>query len=839
MTSIIKLEALSGVYDDGPLCYLLQIDDVCILLDCGWNESFEMGYIEAIKRHVPRLNAVLLTYSDILHVGALPYLVAKCGLKCPIYATLPTSKMAQLSLQDWFLSHKSVEDFTTFDMKDIETAFELVEYVKFGQVINLKGDNGLQIMPLVAGHMIGGALWRITKMGDEEIVYATDFNLRKERHLNACTFEGVGKPNLFITDAYSALHVQPKPKTRDETLGTKLITTLREGGDVMIVIDTAGRVLELAYMLDQLWQNTKSGLTIYNLVLLSHVASTVVDSAKSMIEYMSDKLLHQCETGKPNPFQFSFLRCCHSIAELNTIRSPKVVLTSNLDMECGFSRELFLEWCTDSKNSIIITGRSNERSLGSKLIRMAEAREQRMATSNAVKLTVKRRIRLEGAELEVYRARKKEQEEAEAKLRLENVRRNTRIEQAESSDESDEEYGSLLNRNQNGNLFSKNGAPKEEVDVKPAEVGYEYDIMARFEQSQKTSFFKRNRKQFPMFPHVEEKARWDEYGQVIRPEDYMLVETDTMQPNPLYKLNKQKSEIKDENDESGSDSENEMELWPTKCISYPEKIEVFSKLSYIDFEGRTDIESAKKIIATQIRPKQLVVVHGSAPATRALTEYYQQNANMEKVLAPTLGENVDLTIESHIYQVTLSDPLMSSLAFQPVRDAELCWVDARLKRRKINNATEFTALDISGSEDIQIIESQEQNNQQETDINETAEQQIVHDENAMDVDEVAESTPNPVRMNTDEQIDQLCLEILPSNNIPSHEAVFVNDPKLSDLRVYLNKAGLSAEFSAGMLYVNDAMRISRNAAGKFHIEGPASEEFYRIQFVLYSQFAIV
>jgi cleavage and polyadenylation specificity factor subunit 2 len=59
---------------------------------------------------------------------------------------------------------------------------------------------------------------------------------------------------LFITDAFSALHNQPKPKTRDETLASKLITTLREGGDVMVVIDTAGRVLELSYMLDQLWQ---------------------------------------------------------------------------------------------------------------------------------------------------------------------------------------------------------------------------------------------------------------------------------------------------------------------------------------------------------------------------------------------------------------------------------------------------------------------------------------------------------------------------------------------------------------------------------------------------------
>jgi Cft2 family RNA processing exonuclease len=46
-------------------------------------------------------------------------------------------------------------------------------------------------MPLLAGHMLGGALWRITKMGDEEIVYAVDFNLRKERHLNGCKFDGI------------------------------------------------------------------------------------------------------------------------------------------------------------------------------------------------------------------------------------------------------------------------------------------------------------------------------------------------------------------------------------------------------------------------------------------------------------------------------------------------------------------------------------------------------------------------------------------------------------------------------------------------------------------------
>ena len=53
----------------------------------------------------------------------------------------------------------------------------------------MKGDNGIQFTPLAAGHMIGGAIWKISKQGDEEIIYAVDFNHKKERHLNGALFD--------------------------------------------------------------------------------------------------------------------------------------------------------------------------------------------------------------------------------------------------------------------------------------------------------------------------------------------------------------------------------------------------------------------------------------------------------------------------------------------------------------------------------------------------------------------------------------------------------------------------------------------------------------------------
>lgn len=42
--------------------------------------------------------------------------------------------------------------------------------------------HGLQITPLPAGHMLGGTIWKIVKDGEEEIVYAIDYNHKKERY---------------------------------------------------------------------------------------------------------------------------------------------------------------------------------------------------------------------------------------------------------------------------------------------------------------------------------------------------------------------------------------------------------------------------------------------------------------------------------------------------------------------------------------------------------------------------------------------------------------------------------------------------------------------------------
>lgn len=155
--------------------------------------------------------------------------------------------------------------------------------------------------------MLGGTVWKIVKDGEEDIIYAVDYNHKKERHLNGCELDKIQRPSLLITDAYNTLYQQQRRRERDGELMTHILDTLRGGGNVLVAVDTAGRMLELALMLEQLWRNPETLLKAYTLALLNNVAYNVIEFAKSQIEWMSDKLMKSFEGARNNPFAFRFV----------------------------------------------------------------------------------------------------------------------------------------------------------------------------------------------------------------------------------------------------------------------------------------------------------------------------------------------------------------------------------------------------------------------------------------------------------------------------------------------------------------------------------------------------
>ncbi|KAF7990811.1 hypothetical protein HCN44_000616 [Aphidius gifuensis] len=736
MTSIIKLHAISGALDESPPCYILQIDELRILLDCGWDENFNQDFIKELKRHVHQIDAVLLSYPDPLHLGALPYLVGKCGLSCPIYATIPVYKMGQMFEYDMYLSRHNMEDFDLFTLDDVDAAFEKIIQLKYNQSVSLKGKgHGVTITPLPAGHMIGGTMWKIVKVGEEDIIYAVDFNHKKERHLNGCEMDNrMQRPSLLITDAFNATYQQARRRTRDEKLMTNILQTLRGGGNVLVCVDTAGRVLELAHMLDQLWRNKESGLLAYSLALLNNVSYNVVEFAKSQIEWMSDKLMRSFEGARNNPFQFKHLQLCHKMSDLNKVTSPKVVLTSTPDMECGFSRDLFLQWCTNPIHSIIITSRTSPGTLARDLVDNGGNRN--------ITLEIKRRVKLDGSELEEYQ--KKE------RIKQEQIKQE-KMETADISSESEDE------------IEVGGGRGKHDLLVK---------------QETKPGFFKQNKKQHPMFPFVEEKIKIDEYGEIIRPEDYKIADT-------IQEIDDNKENLDIQIDEQTIQPEISSDI-PTKCIKITRTVNVKASITYIDFEGRSDGESLQKILQ-QLKPRRVVFVRGSKKNCDLLAQHTQSSET--KVFIPTRGETLDVTTETHIYQVRLTDALVSGLKFSKGKgDSEVAWIDAMITARE------------HGHKDII------------TDTN-----------------------------NTDDDNEKiLTLEPVPINEIPGHPTILINELKIGDFKQILTKNNIQCEVKDGIIWCcNNTIVIRRLEAGKYVVDGCLSEEYYKVRELLYEQYAII
>lgn len=47
---MITFTAISGAQSEDALCYVVQIDDVKILLDCGWSDKFDVAELEGLKQ---------------------------------------------------------------------------------------------------------------------------------------------------------------------------------------------------------------------------------------------------------------------------------------------------------------------------------------------------------------------------------------------------------------------------------------------------------------------------------------------------------------------------------------------------------------------------------------------------------------------------------------------------------------------------------------------------------------------------------------------------------------------------------------------------------------------
>ncbi|KAG2178419.1 hypothetical protein INT44_001571 [Umbelopsis vinacea] len=645
-------------------------------------------------------DALLISHADVQHLGAYPYARTHLGLSCPVFATIPVVNMGRMCMYDLHQAKVNEQEFDVFTLEDVDSAFDKITPLRYSQPTALQGKcKGITITAYSAAHTIGGTVWKIKKDTDE-ILYAVDYNHSRERHLgnsvlNVGTSQGLeslGRPTLMITDANNADVALPKRKSRDTALFNTLAETLRNAGSVLLPTDSSTRVLELALMLDQHW--AKNQFT-YPLILLTHTSYHTAHFAKVMLEWMGEDMTRTFSQTRENPFDFKYLRLCHRVEDLEKYPGPKVVLASNQSLETGFGRDLFLRWMrqnqteTDAVNTLILTDRAAPGTLAAHLYNEWYSRnsaDDAAAAAGAdrpevrspieyetqIHTVIHQRVPLEGEELEEYETRKRNQAEREAQQAAIMARSRVIMEEDES-DASDADE-------------------PDDVNLEDL-LTTQFDLYVR-DAGKSGGFFKQTHS-YRMFPYVERRKKFDDYGEAIMVDHYKQASDIEQIEEAMNAGTGAKFGGEDVDMDLAEPILPARDETPTKYISFEDSITVKCMLQYIDFEGLTDGRSIRNILA-KIAPRKLIIVHGTPQATEYLSNALKNVAQFTNdVYTPDVGEVLNVSAATNIYRVRLTDALVTALRFSKLDDYDLARVSGR-----IHFSTDMTpTLDLPSSQD--------------------------------------------------------------------------------------------------------------------------------------------
>jgi len=729
--------------------------------------------------------------------------------------------------------------------------------------------------------------------------------------------EQLRKPTALIcsTKGGDKLALPGGRKKRDDLLLDMIRSSLAKGGTVLIPTDTSARVLELAYSLEHSWRDAATGdkkdvLQGAGLYLAGKKVTTTIRLARSMLEWMDENIVREFEAAEstdvtngqrtggqdksPNkgagPFTFKHLKIIERKKRLEKLLAdpgPKVILASDTSMDWGFSKESLRQVAEGPDNLLLLTEsfrkdmgiQGSERSpnphtIGSMIWQWYEERRDGVALekgsdgehieqvhSGGRELTWKdvERAPLDAGEQLLYQqylATKRQLQDTSQTLGQETL--DTAVDALDdgssstSSEDSDpEQQGRALN-------FSASlaHATRSKLAVSDEDLGinillrrknvYDYDVRG-----------KKGRER--MFPYVAPRKKGDEYGEFIRPEEYLRAEEreeidmqqrrtdaetklgqkrrwdDTAGPNGR-KLsggaagrkriqmdgNNQNVDEDDlslvsggEDDDVVAESEDEADgqsfEGPAKALYSNQTVNINARIAFVDFMGLHDKRSLEMLIPL-IQPQKLILVGGMKEETSVLAVECQKLLSAKPggsdsaltsaaiIFTPTNGEVIDASVDTNAWMVKLSNTLVRRLNWQHVRSLGVVALTAQLRGPEPVTA-EIGDVEIAGKKLKQLK------------------------------DEAASSAVSPALEQADNKAPEK-LEVYPLlDTLPASMAagtrsmarpLHVGDLRLADLRKLMQSAGHIAEFRGeGTLLIDKSVAVRKSGTGKIEIEATA------------------
>lgn len=775
--------------------------------------------------------------------------------------------------------------------------------------------NGLTVTAYSAGHTLGGAIWHI-QHGMESIVYAVDWNQAREHVLTGAAWLGTGtggsevleqlrRPTAMICSSKNTglVKVARAPSKRDEALLGMIRDTVANGGSILIPCDSSARVLELSYMIEKAWNTelahgaANSPLSSAKAYLASRTGGATMRYVRSMLEWMGEGIVKEFEaasgaaeaqeqkrsrgaTGKEDdsgprpPFDFrhiTLLERKSSVMRMLSSREPRVILASDTSLEWGFSKEALNELASDEKNLVILTERvgtfREDEGLGRYLWDVWNQNNHDDNSNTVIHvndLTAKRHnammAALEGDEVPLYQQYLARQRQlhttmgADGGTALEtsaDVVDDRSSTTSESSEESEDGHGGKIL-----NTTATLQHARNKMALTDAELGVNILIRRKNVHDYEVQG-KRGKER--IFPFQQKRRKADDFGDLIRPEDFNRADEDDIvagdalkgagikaentvgqkrrwdenllnvldgKSNGAQRRRRTDGENQGEADGVESDSEGEDDSekveGPAKILMQLQTITIRCRISFVDFSGLHDRRTIQNIIPL-VKPRKLILVGGEEAETNELAEICRsalsagtETGSTVDVFTPTIGTVIDASVDTNAWTVKLSRNMIRNLHWQNVRGMGVVAITGRLAAADLNAKPK--------EEDT------------------PAKKKARMDAPAIPVSSQIDGDTTPI------------LDVVPTNMATAVRSVaqpfHVGDLRLADLRKLMKNNGMEAEFRGeGVLVINGTVAVRKTATGQIEVDGGAygnvdarnsdAATFFRVKRQIYDGLAVV
>lgn len=784
--------------------------------------------------------------------------------------------------------------------------------------------DGLTITAFPAGHTVGGTIWHL-QSGSESVIYAVDWNQTRENLLTGAAWlsggagagaeviEQLRQPTTLVCSSKGAesVSIEGGWKNRDNILLSHIRATVCEGGSVLIPCDNNARVLELAFLLERAWADTADpSFQRTSLFMASHTSGAIVKYAQSMLEWMDDSMVREYEAravsraqsnrrgepteGDSQPFDFKYVRLLRRRVQLKRALAgsgPKVFLASDSLIGSGFSRDILKEISGDSKNCILLVDKLavEQKELEAPILvpakllldsmsAQASDNESIQNIDESANLTIVETTALSTQEKMIYEAYLARQHQKSAAMGTAlDIGLDTTTDDvdeasssASSSDDSDSE--------QQGRLLTSVPAlnqprQRQKQDMTDEELGI--DVLLH--RKNVHDFDVRDRRgRDQIFPFVAKRARNDDYGDVIRAEDYLRPEErqdllgvnsqngtkladrsiypsaklgnnnvntsniDTLNskvekrsltgPNVTFNgvegFEDDNGNESDEDERRSSGGDHSLEPQKVSLVQIPTHLKL--KSAFVDFSAIHDKRSLQLLLPL-IRPRKLILTGGSAQETAALASESRNllgasfaeegDGPRARVFIPKNGTTVDASVDTNAWSSNINDLLLTHLKWHNLRNYGI--------------ATALGQIQAPYTEENGSVESTSKR-QKMQEYDQTRKEATMSETSAKP-SSVFTALPGH-------------LATTASNLI---EALQIGDTRLAQLRRLLQSEGHIAEFKGeGTLLIDGSVAVRKSATGQIEVELGGSStpaqaatgldsSFYSVKKKIYEGLAVV